>query len=210
MRKARLVVEGHGEVSAAPILMNRLWRHLGLSPDVVWEPQAIRSSSDLKRRDAVIKACELVRPKRDTSMLLILRDDEDGCPASSGPEASGWISALNLPFPAAAVMAYREYETWFLPSIHSMAGVVLPNGRPGLKPGVAFQGTGYEVSRDAKGWFTANMSGGRRYSETRDQAEFTKLMDLNAILTSGIDSFEVLGRALIVLDQAGPGRVYPP
>lgn len=210
MRKARLVVEGHGELDAAPILMNRLWRHLGLSPDVAWDSPAIRSPRDLKRQDAVVQACELVRPKRDTAMLLVLRDDEDGCPAKSGPETASWVHTLGLPFPTSVVMAYREFETWFLPSIHSIAGVPLPNGRPGLRPGVAFAGSNYEGSRDSKYWLTEHMNAGRRYSETMDQAGFTRLLDLAAVQNSGIDSFSVLCRALIALDQATPGSVYPP
>jgi hypothetical protein len=209
MKKARLIVEGHGEVLAAPVLMNRLWHHLGLSLDVLWDSPAIRSPGDLKRQDAMVKACELVRAKSDTALLLVLRDDEDGCPASSGPEAASWLRSLNLPFPSATVMAFREFETWFLPSVHTMAGVTHASGRLGLNIGTTFPNMNFEGRRDAKGWLTDNMLGSQRYKETVDQVEFTKLMDLQVVQNSGIDSFNVLCRALTALNQETAGFVYP-
>lgn len=77
------------------------------------------------------------------------------------------MRGLGLPFPAAVVLAYREYESLFLPCIEEMAGAAFeaPGGlvRPGLRPDASYEGE-FEAKRDVKGWLTSQMPPGRRTS----------------------------------------------
>ncbi len=69
-----------------------------------------------------------MRSKADIDCLLVLRDEDDGCPKETGPELAGWLATASLPFPAAATLLYREYEVLFLPCIATMAGRDLRTG----------------------------------------------------------------------------------
>jgi len=74
------------------------------------------------RDDQLLRYAEMIRGKPDASALLALRDQEDGCPRADAPSLAERFRGLRLPFPVAVVLAYREYETLFLPCIEHMAG----------------------------------------------------------------------------------------
>ena len=110
MGKLYLVVEGHGEVRAALNLVIRLWRELELE-EVLFADPPIRGTA-LHTQAGLLKSCEILRSKRDCDRALLLRDEDDGCPAARGPEAARWIREAGLPFPVATVLAHREFEAW--------------------------------------------------------------------------------------------------
>lgn len=210
MGKTYLVVEGHGEVSAALNLIARLWQDLGL-PHAIFADPPMRGTA-LHTQAGIIKACNLLRSKRDCDRALILRDEDDGCPASRGPEAARWVQGAGLPFPVAVVLAHCEYEAWFLPCAHLMAGRPLrdPNGqeRPGLVEGTAFSGDPESI-RDVKGWLSGHFAGNKGYKPTLDQLALTRLVDLATLRAAAMPSFGTLERALRFLAQAQGGAVYP-
>lgn len=72
-----VAVEGHGDVAAVPNLLTRLCADLDLL-DVVWMTP-IRSRR-LAQKRGLREVCELVRTKPDADMLLVFRDEDDGCP----------------------------------------------------------------------------------------------------------------------------------
>ncbi len=211
MAKGLIVVEGHGEDGAAPNLVNRLWMDLRL-PHAVWSPKPIRCPklySDL----GVAGLCQILRTKPDCDRVLVLRDDEDGCPKESGPRLGALLRAEALPFPMAVVLTYREYETLFLASLPSLAGksLVDPNGvkRAGIAEGATYAGDP-QGKRDAKGVVSSFMPPGRMYKPTTDQLALTRLLDFALIRSSGLACFGTLERALRFLATAQPGEVYPP
>ncbi len=203
-----LVVEGHGEVRAASNLVTRLWQDHG-RPTPWSEPIRCRN---LERRDGLTKAAELVRCKRDVAGLLILRDEDDACPKVRGPEAAGWLRALELPFPTALVLLHREYEVLFLACAADLAGHPLKGddgqSRPGLLPGTRFDGDPEKV-RGAKEWLSERFGSGRAYKPTFDQLPMTRLLKLQTLRVAGPPCFGTLERALRFLGQAGAGQVYP-
>lgn len=210
MAKGLIVVEGHGEDGAAPNLVTRLWSDLQL-PFVVWDPRPIRWNK-LTSAAGVAQLCEILRNKREHDRVLVLRDDEDGCPRDSGPELASWLRQARLPYPAAAVMMYREFETLFLASLPSLAGkpLVDPNGiqRPGIVSGASYSGNP-EVRRDAKGEVSHFMTDGRRYKPTTDQLALTRHLDFELLRQSTVACFGTLERALRFLANAKPGEAYP-
>jgi hypothetical protein len=206
--KGYLVVEGHGEVTAAPLLVNGLAQHLQLA--VRFYGSVIRTKG-VHDPTALLKAAALLRSKPDCGHALFIFDDEDGCPAKDGPAKAHELRSLGLPFPAAVVLAFREYETWLLPCVASMAGrpIQRDDGTRlrGLKPGTQ-PPPDPEAIRDAKGWLTEHYVE-RAYKETQDQAALTQLVDFGVLRASGLSSVGTLERALRFLDGANPSGVYP-
>jgi hypothetical protein len=185
--KGLIVVEGHGEDGAAPNLVIKLWQDLGL-PHAVWSPKPIRFAK-LNSAVGVMELCGILRIRSDCARVLVLRDDEDGCPKDSGPLLGTWFRAAALPFPVAVTLTYREYETMFLASIASLAGkpIIDPNGaqRAGIVAGTTYQGDP-QAKRDAKGVISSLMPPGRTYKPTTDQLALTRHLDFTLLRASGL------------------------
>lgn len=209
MARAYLVVEGHGEVAAALNLVTRLWADLGLPQEIHWA-EPIRGLA-LNTQAGVLRSCALLRSKRDCDRALLLRDEDDGCPAQSGPITSRWVLDAGLPFPVATVLAHREFEAWFLPCITLMAGRPIkgPVGeRPGIVAGAQFAGDP-EAVRGVKEWLSRHFDKGRRYKPSLDQLALTQMIDLPTLRAAAMPCFGTLERALQFL-AAPAATVYPP
>lgn len=156
MGRGYVFVEGHGEKQALLSLLHRLSADLGL-PTRVWA-EPIRSTR-LTTEAGISIECERLRSKHDCEVALFFRDDEDGCLKIDAPKMAVWLHAQALPHPVAVVLAFREYETFFLAGAESLAGRPLVDdgglSRPGLVAGARFEGNP-EARRDAKGWLAAH------------------------------------------------------
>ena len=214
MARAYLVVEGHGDGQAALNLVTRLTADLGVA-DVHWA-EPIRGRN-LHQDRGVQKAGELVRRKGDAAGLLLLRDEDDGCPKQLAPLAATWLRELSLPFPSAVVLAHREFEAFFLPCLARMAGqkFVDPAGieRPGLLPGATFKGDPQSV-RGVKEWLSKHMPPGRAYKPTLDQLALARCVDFQLLRDCDppLPCFGSLERAVLFLhEQIGRQgtAVYP-
>jgi len=198
MGRGYLVVEGHGDAQAALNLVTRLWTDLALAPFHWAEPMR---GKNLHQERGLQKACEMLRAKRDANAVLILRDEDDGCPKDLAPLAAAWVRSLRLPFPSAVVLAHREFEAFFLPCISRMAGQKLqgPGGveREGLAVSACFSGNP-EAVRGVKEWLSRQMPPGRAYKPTVDQLPLTRLIDFNVLrnYTPPLPCFGSLERAL--------------
>ena len=181
MARAYLVVEGHGDGQAALNLVTRLAEDLRLAGLHWAEP--IRGRN-LHQERGVQKAGELVRRKGDAAALLLLRDEDDGCPKDLAPVAAAWLRELSLPFPSAVVLAHREFESFFLPCLSRMAGrkLIGPEGieRLGLLPGSTFIGDPQSV-RGVKEWLSRHMPPGRAYKPTLDQLALARWVDFRLL-----------------------------
>ena len=140
MIRTYVLVEGHGETEAVLNLLNRLAQEFARELLPFADPIRVPG---IANEESLVKYVELVRAKPGARALLTLRDNEDGCPKTDAPRVAARFAGLNLPFPTAVVMAYREYESLFLPCIEAMAGRPLegPGGsRPGLRADAHFSG----------------------------------------------------------------------
>lgn len=205
-----LIVEGHGEVKAAANLISRLWQDLDL-PFLPWKDA--RRWKNLHREDGIRTACRYVRMQRDADALLILRDEDDACPAEVAPAAAEAIRQESLPFPASLVLLHPEYEVLFLPCIPRMAGEPLRDDlgieRPGLVADASFEGDP-ESKRDVKGWLSARFPSGRVYKPTLDQLPLTRLVDFKLLRESDLPCFGSLERALRhIAENLATSSVYP-
>ncbi len=203
------MVEGQGDERAAPALLHRLGQDLGHA-DFVWDP--VVRGNGIAFEGGLRKHVEIFRPDSRLQGLLVLRDEDDGCPKNLAPRDARVLSSMALPFPSAIVLAVREFESLFLASIPSLAGRRLPAGahdRPGLSV-TARAPEDPETVRDAKGWLTRRWSEGRAYKPSTDQLPLARFVDFRLVRSSGLRWFGSLERALRFLaGDAGPGDVYP-
>ena len=144
--------------------------------------------------------------EKDCGAILIILDLDDGCPADEARALAEKVRKLNPRCPVAIVLAHREYETWFLASLDTIAG------SHNLPPDLTFEGN-IEDKRGAKEWLTAHMPAGQAYKPHVDQASFTHLIDLD-LARQRSRSFRRLCHAIKELVQIAdapqvPGRVTP-
>lgn len=206
----QVIVEGHGEVQAIGNLLSRLSRDMGITNLIFNNPIRI---PNIHKNEGLERACEIARTNPKTRGLLIIRDDEDNCPAFVAPNASKIIKDLKLPFPTSYVILYREYETLFLASIESIRGNQITDVS-GIKRDGIIENTeslvDLEGPRDAKGWLSNNMPANRVYKPTLDQLPLTRMIDFNLIRQKNLPCFGSLERALSHLSlSTGTSNVYP-
>jgi hypothetical protein len=110
------IVEGHGEIDALPALLHRIRTSLPSAPILHINPSIrVEAESFLNRRDEFRRHVELAALKASARQgsVLVLLDCDDDCPdAISVRDDVAMFVAL----------AYREYETWFLPAARSLRG----------------------------------------------------------------------------------------
>lgn len=207
MGKGYILVEGHGEVGAVDNLITRLSTDLGhyraWSPAIRWK--------NLHLQSGIEKGANYIRGKKDADALLILRDEDDACPAQRAPVMAQWLHDLQLPFPTALALLHPEYEVLFLPCLPQMSGKKIgdgPQARPGLLPGTAWTGS-WESRRGIKEWLSAHFPPGRSYKPTLDQLPLTRFLDFAALHTADLPCFGSLTRALAFLAEGPTGGVYP-
>ncbi|MCI0360021.1 MAG: DUF4276 family protein [Planctomycetaceae bacterium] len=174
------IVEGHGEVAAAPILLRRVWSEIAAAQYAeVLKPIRVKRKA-VDQQDELRKAVGLAiaKLKNDPAaidpavvLLLIDRDPSPDPPCSLGPRLLGWMRADFGHADVSCVVANIEYETWFVAAADSLgkylrmqSGEVAP-----LDP---------ESQRSGKRWVSDRFRGAK-YSETQDQPAMTATMDLN-------------------------------
>lgn len=176
------IVEGHGEVQAIPILLKRLAAEATPDAQVRLNPALrVKVGSFVNDDDYFKKYLELAARKAKpwpNSCVLILLDCEDQCPGELGPKLLEKAKACRPDVMVFVVLAYREYETWFLAAARSLRGVC---GLPAdLEPP-----DNSETIRNAKGWLSTKMS--LPYNETDHQPRLTATFVFQEAMA--IDSF---------------------
>ncbi len=182
--KVGVIVEGHGEVLAAPILLRRILQELAptLNPSILPPHRVPRGL--LVKEEGLKPAIELMARKvGDDGRILVLLDADKDFPCILGPRLLTQARTYRPDRDISVVIARCEYEAWFLASAASLRGhrklpeTLNPPPRP-------------EDIRDAKGWLDERMADG--YSETLDQPALTSLFNLTEARRA--DSFDKLFR----------------
>jgi hypothetical protein len=200
-------VEGKGDEEAVPALLKRL-----LTQRRAWDvvsldrPFTVGNVGRLVRQDGAdwvrwLKAA--ARTRRPLGAVLLVMDgDVDRllgkpfCPRDLGCYLSrrACEAGGGRTFSVASVFALREYESWLIAGVESLAGKLLPNGRAGVRAGVVPPGGDLEAMRDAKGWLNRQMASG--YKPTTDQKPLTELADIDLIRRRNLRSFRRLASAV--------------
>jgi hypothetical protein len=178
VRYVASIVEGHGEVEALPALLHRIARASAFTGVLrVNPPIRVKSGSFLGNRDYFRRQVMLATAKAAQAggCVLILLDCDDGCPATLGPDLLEQARAVRANVDITVVLAYREFETWFVAAARSLQGL---RGLPrDLEPPPDPLGI-----RDAKGWLGKRMDGA--YDPVVHQLEFTRAFDLDQARTN--------------------------
>jgi hypothetical protein len=211
MKRLVLVGEGYGEVSALPILVDRLRREkdtgatLFVDPDVIREPNPVKWNKQAARPDYSkwVSRVTLAARRRDTGGVLAIYDgDAPSFPAGSGSPFCAATAARSMAAAAAAVGAGKtfslavvfacvEYETWIIAGIESLAGRKYKDGRPGLLSNLKFPPG--EPESHGKRWLEQHCRG---YRPRLDQSALTELLDLNVVRAKNLRSFSRLDHAI--------------
>jgi hypothetical protein len=199
------IVEGHGEVEAFPVLLRR-FRDLAQVYPLDVNPPIRRNCTDFFVEEKVRKAVRLaLKQSCDCILLLVDGDRDNDCPAIHGPLILAWAQAEAGTKPCAVVLAYREYEAWFLASIESLRGQrgIRHDAEPHPAP---------EVPRDAKGELETKMETGASYQETADQPALSAMFDMQSAYQK-CRSFRhlvtVFGE-LVAAAGVAPSEAWPP
>lgn len=183
-----LIVEGQGDVLAAPVLLRRLAAEL--DPPVrldIGQPYRLQRSR-LSRKDELERAARLLAARLEgRGGILLLMDADDDCPRDLAPEVLARLRGACPGVPCAVVLAVTEYEAWFVAASQSL----VERGR--LRADTEFA-EHPETIRGAKEWLRRYSPAGRTYSETVDQPAFSALIDLSE--ASKAPSFAKLRRDL--------------
>ena len=164
------IVEGHGEVEAAPVLLRRLLAEANCQNVGVGRPIR-RTQSQLRSKEGIQAGVRLALLQPECAAVVILFDGEDDCPKDLAAQVRAWARAVAAGTPCDVVVAYREYETWFLAALESL------RGQYGIaKDAVAPANP--ESKRDAKGALEEFMPPDRAYSETGDQPAMSAAFDM--------------------------------
>jgi len=164
------IVEGYGEVQAVPVLIRRLLTEANCFVVNVGRPIR-RSQSQFHSQEGVRVAVKVALRQPDCSGILLLLDGEDDCPKELAEDIRGWAFEAAGRVPCDVIVAYREYETWFLAAIESLAG------KYGIRNGAAAPADP-ESRRDSKAALEEFMPDYRAYSETGDQPGMSAEFDM--------------------------------
>jgi hypothetical protein len=164
-----------------------------------------QTCSQFRREEEVHRMVKLALLQPDCAAVLLLFDGEDDCPLELAAKVRGWAQAVAGNTPCEVVIAYREYETWFLASLESLRG-----GRWGIADDASAPDNP-EAKRDAKGALEEFLPPRRGYSPTVDQADMSAVFDV-ALAHRRNRSFRKLVKTVgDLLGQLGqPIPAWPP
>ncbi len=167
------VVEGHGEEKALPAILHRMAVASGQPAGLrVNPPIRVKAGSFLRPDHAdFARYVELAAAKaaQGSGLVLILLDCEDACPAQLGPSLKRRAQAVRGDVVYLVVLAYREFETWFIAAARSLRGGdgLREDADPPADP---------ETIRNAKGWLGQRMT--FPYDPVIHQLTFGRRFDL--------------------------------
>ena len=112
------VVEGHGEVSAVPALIRRLYPTLlQVYPDVLrpWRESRGRLASPERLVD-IVRAATTMRGIVPADVVLVMFDSDGQCPVELSQPLEAAISVHLRHLSVAVVIAHTAFEAWLLAS----------------------------------------------------------------------------------------------
>ena len=167
-----VIVEGHGEVQAAPTLLRRLANNIDPTVTMTFVVRRI-PKSQLLQTGQLERAVEALTRQIGRHRPILVRLDADyDCPKTLASTLRERCTFAHADVAISVVIANREYEAWFVAAAKSLAG------HRGLKEDLVAPADPESI-RGAKEWLTAQMAPSRSYSETRHQAAYSALMDLS-------------------------------
>jgi hypothetical protein len=216
-----LLVEGPGDVEAAPVLVDRLLKEYHAAEpvfDVVCLdrlPFRVGDFSGIRRNGTQRGVHDFgewrrflqaaVTTRKNVGGCILLLDGDSPIQVEGKPFCAARAARIlateakkvgaGTSFSLAVVFACMEFESWFIAGIESLQDRRLVNERQGVRKLAVPLPSDPETSpRDAKGWLRTVMTLG--YKPPRDQAELARLVDLNMVRERNPRSFRRLESAV--------------
>lgn len=166
------IVEGHGEVSAVPVLLRRMQIQAAVW-DVGVNAPIRRKRSQLVQQESLRQSVQLALLQENCGAILIIFDSDKDCPKELASQIEIWAREEARSIPITVVMPKEEFEAWFLASMESLRGHrgIRDDAEPHPDP---------EMPRDAKSLIEEQMIAGNSYMVRADQPAFTDLFDMSA------------------------------
>lgn len=180
------IVEGDGECAALPILVGRMLKHLRRELRVTVDAEYALCAKDGERivrpynpaRQIGVEWFVARAVREKPAGILVVVDAEERCvkrkeegKESLGPHLLGRAQRVAGGIPVAVVVANRMFEAWFLADFQSL------RARGHLPSSASFPDW---KTPEAKGGCKGRLEDalGRRYRETKDQAELASVTSL--------------------------------
>jgi hypothetical protein len=175
-KKIVLIVEGDGEVTAAPVLLTYALQHVGCF-DVFPRQPAMNAhgGGNLTCSGGLERFLELAYRSPECEAVLLLIDSEGQCPKEMAAGFAARIRAKGVRKPTAVVVAHRMYEVWFVASASSLGGAV--SGSRQLNDSLEIPRDPENI-KDPKRWIESKMTP-PQYKETEDQVALTRKIDFD-------------------------------
>jgi hypothetical protein len=231
MKRLVLMGEGEGERESLFVLTKKLldpiaaWDTLWLDSNVitVGDLPGLLSDSKRKGQDQTKWLSRLRHATKRSNLgaILVVLDGDAKNRALEKPFCArehakqlGLLAAsigAGTLFSMAIVFACKEYESWLIAGVESLAGKTLRDGLEGIPTGTtAPTGDLEQAPRDAKKWLSDHMK--IKYRPARDQSHFTRLVSIDLIRNRRMRSFarmENAVRQIVDSIRSGQALVSP-
>ncbi len=186
------IVEGHGEVVAIRLLLERVAVELlKATTPIVLRPIRVSKSKIVGDEEELLRSVDLAALKLqqagERGLILLLMDADSDAACQLAPKLMHCVQTQRGHLDVACIIAVVEYETWFVAAAESLQDYWID----------AFSGaipSDPESVRAGKGW-VQQFYRAPRYSETVDQVKLTAAFDLAAARERS-SSFDKLCREL--------------
>jgi hypothetical protein len=226
MKRLVILGEGHGEVSALPVLARKVLREKDSEQRLFVDGDIIRTGNPLglvkwDRQQNKADDKEWLRYIRIAAhrsnlggILAVFDGDANKFPAGANSPFCAATAAKSMALAAAQIGAGRifsiavvfaciEYESWIIAGAESFAGKSFTDGRPALQRDVIFPADNPESH--GKRWLEKNCPG---YRPHRDQRLLTELLDLGVVRNKRLRSFSRLDHAIDQILEAVSKNSY--
>ena len=197
MRRLLTIVEGDGDVRAAPILIRRILEKNGIF-DVKLLPAQRRGEYPSVKKH--FDTCFMAAIKEISPILWIMDFDSKGydCPYQEAEQLLSRAQALHPNWPLKIAFLIKEYEVLFLYDEKATRAVF-----PDIPKQVEFPKNPQEI-RGAKEWISDKRPSGMAYKETVHQAKITAHLDLDLLLERSKDFAHIERAVLQLIDTPIP------
>ena len=179
------IVEGKGERTAVPVLVNRILQHLRRHRRLVAHPDRVLCTKNGDRitepynpaREIGIEYFVQRAVREKPGGILVVVDAEERCvkrradQAALGPNLRERAAPFAGDIPLGVVVANRMFEAWYLADLHSLRS----RGHLSASARLASWSTPESIG-GCKGYMSAFLDG--TYSETRDQPRLAEHISL--------------------------------
>lgn len=198
--KITCIVEGHGEVQAAPILLRRTLQEIFSINSAEIVPQRRQGINALEASNWANFKRYLATAYYEESPILWMLDADDFCPCDKLRDIYSAALEMEVQQPIGFCFWHREFETIFLHDTNALSKTLKCAPIPGPESPQAI--------RDAKRWISSQFPPNSCYKETLHQAKITSRLDFD-LLSECYNDFRHYLRVVEWLISTTEPSIYP-